>query len=202
VWQGLVDSREIFKVPHLSFEIPPGRSVLRISSDAPGTAPGPGDSRLLAFAIYDLAWMAEVAAPDPASAQISKSQSGIHSSFPADYWYGLEHDAHTSWRWANGSARIVVHNSGNARRCAVSGALASFGPDRKITLRDAKGKFSWQGDINAREQTQFEFECIIPTGDSELLIDTGGKPVSPGGGDARVLAIALFDFQIEAVNAR
>jgi hypothetical protein len=54
IWQGMVKPDELFPVPALRIELPPGHSELVFTSDVPAESASEADSRALAFAVYDL----------------------------------------------------------------------------------------------------------------------------------------------------
>jgi alginate O-acetyltransferase complex protein AlgJ len=203
LWEGTVGASQLTRIPHVRFELPPGRSFLAFTTDHQGTPPSPNDSRLLAFAVYDLKWTEDSPPPSaPASDKTPPPVTDIQSSFPQDCWYALEHDKDDSWRWASGSARISILNRSGERCSIVTFSLASFGPDRLVTVRDATGNACWQGRITMHDRTKVQFECVIPPGRSEFSLKTDGLPLSPGGADTRKLAIAVYNFDLQAKEGR
>jgi len=115
----------------------------------------------------------------------------------ADGWYAEEESRPRRWRWSNGQGRIRLMNPAIVPlRVRLRMSLQSL-LTRNVTVRlDARvlGAKTLDGSIQ-----MLEFDnVLLPPGQSMLTLS--GEAASPGGGDGRLLAFALYGFDVRALS--
>jgi len=112
---------------------------------------------------------------------------------PADGWYGAENLGRDRWRWTAGDAALRVDNAaGTAVRFEMRGSLRAV--ERQRVTIAAGGRDVWSGEVGG-ERSGFEFELVLPPGESRLEFRPG-VPARRVGEDPRRLGVCVFNLEI------
>lgn len=116
-------------------------------------------------------------------------------------WYPLEQSGKDRWHWAGDAGSVDLFNPG-------------MNPTRTVIRLRGKGLHAGRLilKLNSRIVADLPLEAApadlrvegveIPAGPSVLQFETGEPAVSPGGGDARRLSLALYWLVIEETGSR
>lgn len=120
----------------------------------------------------------------------------LHAAFGPTGWYQEERGGDQTWRWSDGSAQIEIHNP-------------RFRPQParlELQVRSAQpGTFRLE--LDGRELVArplgdgveaVQVDLALPAGRSQLAVRFDRPPISPPG-DSRLLAVALYEFELSAV---
>jgi hypothetical protein len=113
----------------------------------------------------------------------------------ASGWQAGENLDRLRWRWSTGEGRIQVTNPGAQpvrARLTLRVRPLQPGPLELRVEQHRIGAVTLTGEVQAAEFAEF----LLQPGDTILTL--AGEPGRPGGGDDRLLAFALYDFELRA----
>lgn len=113
-------------------------------------------------------------------------------------WHASESDGHRSWRWAGGSASIIIQTD-RPILMRLTGEWNSLALPNTVTLDlpDGDKRLFEIRDPGFNTFTPVEFEA--PAGSSVIHIRTSAPPIQPAG-DTRSLCVAWGTAAIESVG--
>lgn len=123
-----------------------------------------------------------------------RAAPGLTLEFPRP-WYALESDAQDQWRWAGGSADVVVHNPfAVPLEVRITGRWA--GRTRR-SLRVKQGEqVLWEEEVGP-ENTPWRVSGVrLPPGESRLRFETDAAPGDGERSDRRQLAFRIFRLDV------
>lgn len=115
-------------------------------------------------------------------------------------WYGLERSYVDYWRWARGSATLVLHNPHPFPITVDVRFRLKSSDDRTVSIRDRSGVV-WRG---ATEQTmpalRFPGVQLLP-GDNPWRFETDRPAARPPNGDTRAVAFRVCNLVLTITGA-
>lgn len=112
-------------------------------------------------------------------------------------WHGEENSGALRWRWTDGSGRIVITNPGSeTARARLVLRVRAYQPGRLEVLAAGQPLVGVEVDSTVREFAIANLN--LPPGSTELALDS--KASSPGDLDHRLLGVALFGFDLQAMG--
>lgn len=126
----------------------------------------------------------------------------VAAEFAADGWQREEQAGNQRWRWAAEHGRVWVRNPTEQGIVATLRVNVLGVTPRTLRLR-RDGVVLFETKLGATVQEVVVPALDLPPGISPIDFETVEPPVRPpGGGDARQLSVALFDFELRALHFR
>jgi hypothetical protein len=161
--------------------VPPGRSILRIRTDA-RRFDAPGDSRALFVRLQDL----HVQQPGWAGVLVQWGQG----------YFMLERDRAATWRWSGPRAVMTLTNNSQELATAIVRAAFRTGHAEPAKLR-ISGLISEELRINSTDK-MWSAKLIVPPGAHQLIFECDARPVDAPN-DPRVMVFWTKDFEITSL---
>jgi hypothetical protein len=119
---------------------------------------------------------------------------------PGEGWYPVETDSGHRWRWSQGHGSLrLVNRSTASLQVRLAGTVVPATP-RQLTLKVRDEQVLGSGPTaGAVKLTAVAF--VLPPGESRLEFDSDRPPVKDLNGDARPLALAVYDLVISVAPA-
>jgi len=113
-------------------------------------------------------------------------------------WYAEERQGRERWRWATGEAGIALANPRpQALRARLTLRVRAVSP-RDLVLRIEGSYLGARPLAGPLQEVMFE-DVVIPPGKSVLKLTSSKPPASPSPGDARLLSVALYGFELRTL---
>ena len=198
IWQGTVAAGSLTPFRSEPFQLSAGAGSLHFESDIDASYPGNGDTRMLAFSLWDQSFE-EVTSDKNSAEAIRHLELGprLTASFPESEWETGESDALHRWHWSRGSATLNLHGARH-KLVRLKGSFTTSRDPGKISVRAPNGRIIWEGQLTPNRFTEFRTETFQLTEDSaSLQIETDIEAGAPGNGDTRRIAFGLWDLSFE-----
>lgn len=118
-------------------------------------------------------------------------------------WFGAENRNGRTWRWAKGTGKMTVINSGAAPAALrLEFHLDCLPGDRREMGVVFRGQEVWRGMVAGDMPDAIVLsDLVLPPGPSVVTIESGGKSILADARDGRSLAFALRDLKVSLVPA-
>lgn len=121
----------------------------------------------------------------------------LWAAFGPAGWYQEERGGDQVWRWSDGSAAIELHNPRFRPQAARLELQVRAARPSTLRLELDGRELVARSLADGVEAIQVDLE--VPAGSSQLVLRIDQPPISPPG-DSRLLAVALYEFELSAVG--
>lgn len=123
----------------------------------------------------------------------------LSARFSETEWHRVERSYFEYWRWAKGSANIILHNP-HAFPVTVNVQFRLKSNDgRDVTVRAGEHVY-WQGSTHSGTP-EIGLPVVLPPGDTTWRFETDRPPAVPNPHDSRLLSFRICDLTIKITGA-
>lgn len=181
----------------------PGENEFTLQSPEPAVAPGGGDTRKLAFALWRIGFQIKPLGAADANAPVTvhsgKPPADASKPITVEYgsgWHKEERFGTDVWRWSMGESVLVFYNPENAPT-TVRIKLRLAAPDRRTVSLASGGVILATFPLTTSRNVLDFGTFTLQPGYTEFKISSPEPPYSPPPPDKRKLAFGLFEAVIE-----
>jgi hypothetical protein len=119
----------------------------------------------------------------------------VQIRFPENEWYGLERNYLSYWRWARGSATLMLHNPHAYAVIADVAFRLKSSDERTVSVRQGD-RVLWTGSTGETMRDVDFRHIVLPSGDTLWRFETDHPAAIPPNNDPRLVAFRLCDFRV------